>query len=509
MYKACTLYTVFIIISLSLFSEGNCFGQAYTYTRTNIGCSGQWNDADCWDIVDTNCTTSNTYPPSTLTSTTCETNITINGDVTYTGDMTFGGAFSSITIADNSTFGITGNLTFDDAVVDINLEGRSSAFDIGLKLTINNSDTLNIIGPADLLDGEEITSFVTAGDLYLRGKSMLSIDAHAGVDITGTTDAHTPSNSATDMATIDVDGIFYTTSIYIRGNSHLAFVVSEDAEVRASETGGTLDMNGNSTLTFIGDVYETGGDADGESYIDVGGAIDTNGSGAKITADDATLFTCNTFPTDITKVEKNLGKFEEGNCRILPVVWLDIDTEFNQQKSQPKISWATAKEWESSHFIIERAVNDIAHFEQVGQINAIGWAQTVTAYTFYDPVIFPAGARLYYRLKQVNLDGSYDYSRVVSLQVEDHSHKAKWMAFPNPTNGNHLSLLLPAGKVDYSENITIKIFTLGQFSSIISKTIAPSHSINLNEVINKAPKGLLILEINQANRINRIKILNR
>ncbi|GAB3659473.1 hypothetical protein GCM10028791_32910 [Echinicola sediminis] len=376
-------------------------------------------------------------------------------------------------------------------------------------MTINNSDTVNIIGPSDLLEEEAVTSFVTAKDIFMRGKSMLSIDQHAGMDISGTTEAHTPSNSIGDRATIDVDGIFYSFSVKIRGNSHLAFVVTEDADVRASELDGTLEMNGNSTLTFTGDVYEAGGDADGESIIDIGGVMVTNGSGAQVTADDATVYTCHTFSNKVKKNELNNGKFEEGNCRTLPVLLLDLKVEFNPQKKQPKISWTTAKEWESSHFILERAINTIDQFEEIGSLKAIGFTEAATTYTFFDPGAFRPSSRIYYRLIQVSLDGSKQYSEVISLQLTGHSNDL-WTAFPNPTNGSQLTLTRSsAPRGSSAERITLKLYIPGQLSWVITDTIPSSDNIDLSALINKAPKGLLILEIKQGNQIDRIKLINR
>ncbi|WP_200974783.1 hypothetical protein [Echinicola sp. 20G] len=513
MYKATHLYTRLLLLPLLLLftSQWNGYAQTYTYTRTNVGCDGQWGTAACWEITvldATNCNPTYDYPVINPSSS-CESSIIINGDLTYSGNMTLGGGFTSITVNEASTFTITGDLSISGGeTVDVYFDGRDSKLEVGQQLTINPSATINVLGPSDLSDEEEISSFVEVHNLFVRGKSKLSVDENAGIIINGTTEAHTPSNDAEDKALIDVDGIFNTKSIYIRGNSHLAFEVTEDAQVRASEPGGTLEMNGNSTLTFIGDYYEAGGDADGESYVDVGGNIDTNGSNAKITADDATIFTCSVFPTNIQKVETNEGEFMEGNCRILPVIWLDFNVSILNHLEKPKLSWSTAKEWENSHFEIERSLNGIDDFLFVGQVNAKGWSNEISSYTFKDPIYYPPSSRLYYRIKQINLDGSSTYSQVISIQSPSSPTKT-WMAFPNPTDGNHLSISNPTKSVNLSDPITIKIYTPGHFANFHSVEYEYSPTLNLDNLVQSAPKGLLILEITWNNQTDRIKILNR
>ncbi|WP_186753595.1 T9SS type A sorting domain-containing protein [Echinicola salinicaeni] len=509
MYKATLLYTITISLALTFFNAVNAHAQTYTYTASNANCSGQWSDEDCWDVTSTNCSTSATYPPNSIISETCESNIVINGNISYSGNITLGGAFSSITIADNSTFEITGDLTVDNANVDINLEGRNTSMNIGGMMTINNSDTVNIYGPTDLLESEDITTFLTANDLYLRGKSMLSIDENAGIDIVNETDAHTPSNSTEDRATIDVDGIYYSTSVKIRGNSHLAFILTETAEVIASEPEGILEMNGNSTLTFIGDFYETGGDADGESYATVGGQITTNGSGALIKADDATIITCYTFPDKITKEVDHEGKFEEAGCKLLPVVWNDISGHWNSLANKSQIQWSTAKEWENSHFEIERSINNIEDFKLIGKINAVGWSDKISNYQFNETLVLTNSPILYYRIKQVNLNGTFAYSPVIAIKTQSNINHTGWRAFPNPSDGTQLSLASLNQEIPEDTLIEVKIYSSNHISQVLSQKFNYSSNINLDELINKLGKGVHIIEINWQGNSQKIKLLKQ
>ncbi|MGI4875566.1 MAG: FG-GAP-like repeat-containing protein [Janthinobacterium lividum] len=94
-----------------------------------------------------------------------------------------------------------------------------------------------------------------------------------------------------------------------------------------------------------------------------------------------------------------------------------------------RLAWATASELNSAYFEAERSLDGIA-FGRIGQVPAAGSSATAHTYTLPDAAL-PAGASLlYYRLRQVDLDGTFTYSavRVVPL-----TNRAGLVLFPNPT----------------------------------------------------------------------------
>ena len=73
------------------------------------------------------------------------------------------------------------------------------------------------------------------------------------------------------------------------------------------------------------------------------------------------------------------------------------------------VRWSTASETSNSHFIVQRS-DDGSYFQALGRIDAAGNSQTLTNYSFEDasPI-----AQAYYRLAQVDLDGTVHYSPMV------------------------------------------------------------------------------------------------
>lgn len=100
------------------------------------------------------------------------------------------------------------------------------------------------------------------------------------------------------------------------------------------------------------------------------------------------------------------------------------------------LEWITASEQNSSHFEVQRLIPG-ATFETVGQVSAVGNSTNFQSYSFTDndPL---TGATQYYRLKQLDLDGSFEYSPQIEIR-EELTFQVE--VYPNPF-GNQLEVRL-------------------------------------------------------------------
>ncbi len=125
----------------------------------------------------------------------------------------------------------------------------------------------------------------------------------------------------------------------------------------------------------------------------------------------------------------NDGETEDYTLNIaaaLPVTLVDFDGKNTPQGNL--LTWKTESEVQSDHFDIERSPNGQA-FETTGQTKAAGKA---AAYSFLDDHNpYPVS---YYRLKMIDLDGKYQYSKIVVIETP--GAKSHYILFPNPTTGN-------------------------------------------------------------------------
>ncbi|NVJ46015.1 MAG: hypothetical protein HWE07_02775, partial [Cytophagia bacterium] len=70
------------------------------------------------------------------------------------------------------------------------------------------------------------------------------------------------------------------------------------------------------------------------------------------------------------------------NFAILPIEYLYFEANYNPADRTGLVSWATAKEWENSHFEIERSVNGINNWEKIGEVAGAGYSMEPVEYKF-------------------------------------------------------------------------------------------------------------------------------
>ncbi len=107
------------------------------------------------------------------------------------------------------------------------------------------------------------------------------------------------------------------------------------------------------------------------------------------------------------------------------------------------LSWRTASEINTSHVIVQRSLNG-SDFEDIGQVTAAGNSTTLQQYSFSDYMMVSADN--YYRLKQVDQDGSAQYSDIIQVNttcIEDNIGTLD--IFPNPIQNSDVQLRLFSG----------------------------------------------------------------
>lgn len=112
-------------------------------------------------------------------------------------------------------------------------------------------------------------------------------------------------------------------------------------------------------------------------------------------------------------------------------------------QGQVVLQWATASERNNERFVVERSADGLA-FQPLAAVAGHGTTARGQAYTYLDAQPLPGLS--YYRLRQVDLDGTSTYSPVLS----SHQAIAAALLFPNPTAGR-LTLdlrALPAGSCE-------------------------------------------------------------
>ena len=110
----------------------------------------------------------------------------------------------------------------------------------------------------------------------------------------------------------------------------------------------------------------------------------------------------------------------------LPVNWLTFTGRKNDNNTV-QLQWSTATELNNHHYEIERSTDGIS-FGLLGKINAGTTPGTVQHYFYNDNK--PASGVNYYRLKQVDKDGKFNYSIIVKVIII--KTEVEYMVYPNP-----------------------------------------------------------------------------
>ncbi len=143
-------------------------------------------------------------------------------------------------------------------------------------------------------------------------------------------------------------------------------------------------------------------------------------------------------------------------------------TDFSATKynaSDVLLTWETATEVNNYGFDIERK-NRLTDWERIGFIEGHGNSYSPKHYSFNDNKLI-GGSDFRYRLKQLDYDGTYDYSSELVIEVLPIQNKL-FQNYPNPFN--------PKTNIKFSvketSDISVKVYnTLGEvISSIVSGT---------------------------------------
>ncbi len=139
----------------------------------------------------------------------------------------------------------------------------------------------------------------------------------------------------------------------------------------------------------------------------------------------------------------DLGTLRIDNLRVngnVTVVPLPVElTYFRGQvvDNQVELNWETSWEQNASHFDVQRS-RDLSEFVTLQSLTAAGDVSERTLYTATDAA--PVPGVMYYRLRQVDRDGKFVYSKVIPVHFDVNAPQL-WV-FGNPTSGRNIQLRL-------------------------------------------------------------------
>jgi hypothetical protein len=209
-------------------------------------------------------------------------------------------------------------------------------------------------------------------------------------------------------------------------------------------------------------------------------------------------------PGDVDVIPYNNGYYAEFKVRSFSEFWINsggtnlstplpvtlMDFTGAKRATHVDLKWKTQSESNSSHFELERRIDDNSTFEKIKQVNAAGTSAQPIYYSYTDEDALTKGKRLQYRLKMVDLDGKYTYSEIITLQSTSEN-----LFIENVYNNRGTILQIVAGNKTGIREIMIRITNAAGQTQLQQQSSYSNKSID----ISRLAAGIYFIEIKSRN----------
>lgn len=400
-------------------------------------------------------------------------NITLNSNdelIDLTGLENIQNTGGSLVISNNlllaNLSGLTGlnSILNLDVFTNANLQdftGLSGLTTINGNVTINNNPSLlhfnglenltNIVGSLSITSNSSLINLLGLDDLHTIGQS-LNISGNSSLE------------NLAGLTGLQSVGSF----LQIGGNPMLQ---SLTALTNLTNVNGQLLLSQNNSLVSLSGL-------DNINHLTLGGVFISDSpllsecDVASICAYIAVQDNSPIFSQNATGCNSEL-EVENACLGILPMEWLSFEAV--EKNGNVFLFWKTHQEVNNEFFEIEKS-KDGQFFSPIAKITATDDQTQLFEYQYTD--VAPGYGNIYYRIKQVDFDDKYSYSKIIAIAVTT----SKTMIYPNPTSE---ILFLKTG--NNMANFLVKdIFGIVQISGTFS-----GHPIDISTL----KSGVYIMEI--------------
>lgn len=379
--------------------------------------------------------------------------------------------------------------------------GKSTTFE---SLTINNANDVTL---DENIAMEQVLT-LTAGDIIIGNYDL-------DLNLTATC----PGGGALGSY-VQADGNGHMTKIFNAGNPDFGYPVGDNDDYspitvnfNSAGTWGTIEIN-------VNDVAHPNMNTSGTSYLtrwwEINGpgfvTPDYNWDGeytdADIVGTESEIYaaiwdgfswsagkiaeaeSANTASSDYNSSFSGLSG---GSGEALPIELLSFDAELNGD--QVDLTWTTATETNNEYFTIEKT-KDFENYEIVTTVPGAGNSNSMQNYSAID--YDPCEGISYYRLKQTDFDGKYEYSDHVSVEyvktIDSYARNPVFNIYPNPAqDGTSIFISIKEFEED-SEVLIVVHNILGEmlYSKVVI-TDSQGYAIEAIDLHNRLSPGMYVI----------------
>ncbi|MCF0049151.1 T9SS type A sorting domain-containing protein [Dyadobacter sp. LJ53] len=205
-------------------------------------------------------------------------------------------------------------------------------------------------------------------------------------------------------------------------------------------------------------------------------------------------------PYTLSRSNVEMGRFAVASEETLPVRLVKF--EASQENKSTSLNWLTADAVNVSHFEVEKSLDG----KSFTKILEEQYLEGKHAYHVIDPDIsqgLPADGAIYYRLKMVDKDDTFAYSRIVSIHSNS-SQTQVTFGSPNPFS-NKVTVQVPWALSKHSK-VTLKNIS-GQNISM-RKVVLLKNEVDI-EVDQALPAGQYVLTIQDKDTVRSVKLVKQ
>ena len=279
----------------------------------------------------------------------------------------------------------------------------------------------------------------------------------------------------------------WTTAIRTDGVKKNKVVIPKNISITADNGVNDLDL-GDVEIYVLGNLILASATnlnlSSGSVIIVSNGSISGSSANQKIKIGSDIKYKGNTdgILTGNFKTDNTTGSSPNGfvSFTMLPVNFTSFYIGKTGQDVQ--LTWSTDKEINNSHFDVERSFNG-TDWQKVSVINGAGSSTNVNNYSYNDKNV--SGSVVYYRLRQVDIDGGFVYSSIKSIRMSEAVSAVR-------IYGSNKNVVIDLNTSIKSNLVVSVINANGQVLS--KQTVSnPAYRININ--IQNASTGTYIVHV--------------
>ncbi len=150
--------------------------------------------------------------------------------------------------------------------------------------------------------------------------------------------------------------------------------------------------------------------------------------------------------------------WQTGADNLLPVELISFSASMNN--NQVNLAWQTATEVNNYGFQVERKKEKVgSKWENIGFVEGAGNSNSIKEYSFTDEN--PPNEEIQYRLKQIDIDGQFEYSEIIEVEIGAPTKFELTQNYPNPFNPTTtISYAIPSVETRHALSVQLIVYDL-------------------------------------------------